>query len=80
MDKQPLRVGQKVTYVSATPYGNALLPAIVYSIHEPVQHTVARVPEHVGLRVFIDKSGGSEWPVSTSETDGPTPGHFYRQE
>jgi hypothetical protein len=80
MEKQPLRVGETVTYVSATPYGNALLPAVVYSIHGREQHALNRVPHHIGLRVFTDMSGGSEWPVSTSETDGPTPGHFYRTE
>jgi hypothetical protein len=68
--KRPLRIGETVRYVSATPFGDANMPALVMSIH----------PDHVGLRIFTDKSGGSEWPVSTSETDGPTPGHFYRQE
>jgi hypothetical protein len=66
----PLRVSEVVTYVSSTPYGNAFLPAVVYSIH----------PDHVGLRVFCDKSGGSEWPVSSSESQGPEPGYFYREE
>lgn len=65
----PLRTSEIVTYVSATPFGNAYLPAVVYSIH----------PDHVGLRVFTDKSGGSEWPVSAQETEGPVPGCFYRK-
>jgi hypothetical protein len=68
--KQPLRIGSIVRYVSKTPYGNADLPAVVMSQH----------PGYTGLRVFTDSSGGSEWPVSTSESAVPTPGFFYRQE
>jgi hypothetical protein len=65
---QPLRISEIVTYVSETPYGLAYLPAVVASIH----------PDHVGLRVYCDKSGGSEWPVNSQESVGPKPGSFYR--
>jgi hypothetical protein len=66
--KPELRTGMTVTYVSQTPYGNAYLPAQIMSIH----------PDHIGLRVFCDKSGGSEWPVNALESDSRKPGTFYR--
>jgi len=67
---EPLRIGHVVRYVSATPFGDADLPAVVMSQH----------PTHTGIAVFSDMSGGSEWRVSTSETLTPTPGFFYRKE
>ena len=66
---KPLRIGQIVRYVSATPYGDADLPAVVMSQH----------PTHTGIAVFPDMRQGSEWHASTSETLTPTPGFFYRR-
>jgi hypothetical protein len=67
---QPLRHGEIVTYCSKTAYGNALLPALVMTIER----------DHVGLRVFIDQSGGSEWQVNSKESSGGNqPGCFVRE-
>jgi hypothetical protein len=65
----PLRCGEIVTYVSDTAFGPAVLPAVIMSIH----------PDHIGLRIFADRSGGSEWPVNAKWSDKPQVGCFMRK-